>query len=81
MGILDDYDKPNLTEAELFHFLRYEEGLVGVTRRSVRFAIMRRHIVPTKIGNTNYFSKRDGIDWIASSRVPVAVPRTVPANQ
>lgn len=76
MGVLDDYDKPNMTEAELFHYLHYDEGLVGVTRRSLRHAVMRRHIVPTRIGNTNYFSKRDGIDWIASSRVPATASRS-----
>jgi hypothetical protein len=65
MGYLSDCDKPNLTEKQLFEYLRDDEE-VPVTRRSVKYAVMRREIVPTKLGRGNYFSKRDGLDWIAS---------------
>lgn len=67
MGYLSDVDKPNLTEQHLFEYLRYDED-VPVTRRSIKYAVMRREIVPTKIGRSNYFSKRDGLDWIASRK-------------
>lgn len=65
---MNDIDKPVLTEQELYEYLRYDEGLVGVTRRSVKWAVLRREILPTRIGNKNYFTKRDGLDWIASRR-------------
>jgi hypothetical protein len=64
MGYLSDLDKPNLNEQQLFEYLRHDEGS-PVTRRSVKYAVMRREIIPTKIGRSNYFSKRDGLDWIA----------------
>lgn len=64
---MDDLDRPNLTEQELFEFLRYDEDL-PVTRRAIKHAVIRREIVPARIGRGNYFSKRDGLDWIASRR-------------
>lgn len=67
---LDELDKPNLTEQELFEYLYYDENLVGVTRRSIKWAVLRREIIPTRIGNRNYFSRRDGLEWIASRRQP-----------
>jgi hypothetical protein len=69
MGYLNDIDKPNLTEQQLFEYLRDDED-VPVTRRSIKYAVMRREIVPTRIGLRNYFSKRDGLDWIASRKRP-----------
>jgi hypothetical protein len=65
------HDDPVLTEQELFEYLRFERNLVGVTRRSVKFAVQRREIVPTQIAGRNYFSKRDGDDWIVSCKAPV----------
>jgi hypothetical protein len=67
MGFLSDLDKPNLTEQQLFEYLRCDED-VPVTRRSIKYAVMRREIVPTRIGRSNYFSKRDGLDWIATRK-------------
>mgnify|MGYP005811726531 CR=1 FL=1 len=64
------HDDPVLTEQELFEYLRFERNLVGVTRRSVKFAVQRREIVPTQIAGRNYFSKRDGDDWIVSCKAP-----------
>jgi hypothetical protein len=66
---MDDLDRPNLTEQELFEFLCYDEDL-PVTRRAIKHAVIRREIVPARIGRGNYFSKRDGLDWIASLSVP-----------
>jgi hypothetical protein len=67
---LDELDKPNLTEQELWEYLYYDEDLVGVTRRSIKWAVLRREIIPTRIGSRNYFSKRDGVDWIRSRKQP-----------
>jgi hypothetical protein len=64
---VDDMNKPVLTEVELWEYLHYDEGL-PVTRRSIKHAVIRREIVPTRLGNCNFFSKRDGLDWIASRR-------------
>ncbi|WP_375481987.1 hypothetical protein [uncultured Mycobacterium sp.] len=79
---LDDLDKPNLSEQELWEYLYYDEYLVGVTRRSVKWAVLRREITPTRIGNKNYFSKRDGLDWIKSRRQPgiYRAPKVEPAQ-
>jgi hypothetical protein len=65
------HDDPVLTEQQLFEYLRFERNLVGVTRRSVKFAVQRREIVPTQIAGRNYFSKHDGDDWITSCKAPV----------
>lgn len=67
---MDDMDKPVLNQQQLFEYLRYEEGLTSVTRSSIKWAVIRREIVPTRIGNGHYFSKRDGLKWIESCRVP-----------
>ncbi|WP_231111499.1 hypothetical protein [Mycobacterium avium] len=64
---LRDLDRPNLTEQELFEYLRNDERL-PVTRRAIKYAVMRREIVPTRISNRNYFSMRDGLDWIRSRK-------------
>ncbi|OBB65248.1 hypothetical protein A5758_18645 [Mycobacterium sp. 852014-50255_SCH5639931] len=64
---LRDLDRPNLTEKELFEYLHDSEEL-PVSRRAIKYAVMRREIVPTRIGNGNYFSKRDGLDWIKSRK-------------
>jgi hypothetical protein len=63
-------DDPVLNEQQLFEYLRYERNLVSVTRRSVKHAVINREIVPTRIGNRNWFSRRDGEDWIKSRKQP-----------
>jgi hypothetical protein len=65
---LGDLDRPNLTEQQLFEYLKNHERL-PVTRRAIKYAVIRREIVPTRIGNRNYFSMRDGLDWIKSRKV------------
>jgi hypothetical protein len=37
-----------------------------VSRRAIKYAVLRREIIPTRFGNGNYFSKRDGLEWIKS---------------
>ncbi|BCO38057.1 hypothetical protein [Mycobacterium heckeshornense] len=64
------HDDPVLTEQELFEYLRFERNLVEVTRRSVKFAVQRRAIVPTQIAGRNYFSKHDGDEWIKACKAP-----------
>lgn len=64
---MDDMDKPVLTENELWEYLHCEQGL-PVTRRSIKHAVLRREIVPTRLGNCNFFSRRDGLDWIVSRK-------------
>ena len=56
-----------LTEQELFEYLLYDQEL-PVTRRTIHYAVIRREIVPTRLGNGNYFSKRDGLEWIRSRK-------------
>ena len=65
---MEDVDKPVLNEAELFHYLHYEVGLTGVTPNGVKWAIRRREIQPTRLGNRNLFSKRDGLRWVESRK-------------
>jgi hypothetical protein len=62
-----DRDRPNMTEQELFEYLRHDVDL-PVSRRMIHYAVMRREIVPTRLGNGNYFSKRDGLEWIRSRK-------------
>lgn len=76
---MDDLDKPVLNEDELWSYLFHDEGLTSVTRRSIRYAVRRREIFPTRIGNGNYFSKRDGLDWVKSRKQPMP-SRFVGAN-
>jgi hypothetical protein len=67
---VDEDQKPTMSEQELFEWLCYDEGIEGVTRRSMKWAVLRREIVPTRIGNKNWFSKQDGWDWIKSRKQP-----------
>ena len=64
---MENLDRPNMTERELFEYLRYDMEL-PVTRRMIKYAVMRREVVPTRLGNGNYFSKRDGLEWIRSRK-------------
>lgn len=65
-----NHDDPVLTEDELFEYLRYDRNLVSVTRRSVKYAVLRREIVPTQIGGKNWFSRADGDNWIKACKRP-----------
>ncbi len=69
---MDDIELPIFNEKQLFEYLHDELGVSGVTRRSVKHAVMRREIVPTRIGNKNFFAKRDAYDWLKAQRHPVA---------
>lgn len=65
-----NHDDPVLNEQQLFEYLRYERGLISVTRRSVKYAVQRRQIKTTQIGCKNWFSKKAGDDWIESCTSP-----------
>jgi hypothetical protein len=77
-GVLEDIDKPTLTEDGLYRYLKHEEGL-PVTRYLIKCAVMRRELVPVRLGHGNYFSRRDGLTWIESRRTPG--PYRVPKAQ
>lgn len=69
---MDDLDLPILNEQQLFEYLHDELGVTVVTRRSVKYAVIRREIVPTRIANRNFFTKQDAHDWLKAQRHPVA---------
>jgi hypothetical protein len=64
---MNDDEKPTLTEYELWRYLHFEEGL-PVTRRAIKYAVLRREIQPTRLGGGNFYSRRDGLDWIKSRK-------------
>ena len=66
-SVLDPLDVPNLTLEELRDVLDYDED-IPVTLRQLKYAVLRGELVPTKLSNKNYFSKRDGLDWVASRK-------------
>lgn len=66
---MDEDQKPTMTEQELWEWLHYDEG-IPVSRRAIKHAVINREIVPTRLGNNNYFSKQDGLDWLKSRKQP-----------
>ena len=64
---MDEDHKPTMTEQELWEWLRNDEG-IPVTRRAIKHAVLRREILPTRLGNANLYSKQDGWDFIASRK-------------
>lgn len=64
------HDDPVLTEQQLFEYLRYERGLIGVTRHAIKQAVIHRRIKPTQLQGKNWFSKSDGDEWIESCKSP-----------
>lgn len=66
---MDDDEKPTLNEQELYEYLHYDEGL-PVTRRAIKYAVLRREIQPTRLGGGNFYSKRDGLEWVKSRKQP-----------
>jgi hypothetical protein len=68
---MDEDKKPTMTETEVWEWLHYDEG-IPVTRHAIKYAVLNRDIVPTRLGNRNFFSKCDGWDFVASQKAPTA---------
>ena len=66
---VNEDEKPVLTEDELWEYLHYDEG-IPVTRRTIKWAVLRREIIPTRLGNKNLFIRADAWLWIESRRQP-----------
>lgn len=78
---MDEDDKPTMTETELWEWLHYDEG-IPVTRRAIKMAVINREIEPTRLGNGNFFSRRDGLAWLYSRKQDGAYNASkVPARQ
>jgi hypothetical protein len=67
LNVLDELDRPNLTLDELRDFLYYDNDL-PVTQRQLRYAVLRGELVPTKLSNRNYYTRRQGLDWVAGQQ-------------
>lgn len=65
--VLDEFDRPNLTLDELWEFLYFDNEL-PVTRRQLRDATLCRDLVPTRLSNKNYYTRRQGLDWVLAQR-------------
>jgi hypothetical protein len=66
-GVIDDADKVNKTIEELWECLHYDED-IPVSLRQLRYAVLRGELVPTKLSNRNYYSLRDGLNWVAAQK-------------
>ncbi len=65
---VDPLDVTNLDQDGVFQFL-ISEGYPA-TRHLVKWMFLRREVVPVRLGNTNYVSRRDVLNWIESRRQP-----------
>lgn len=63
----DRLEIPNLTEQMLFEYLRDELG-VPVTRGKIKYAVIGREFIPTRIGRRNLFSRRDALNWLEAQK-------------
>lgn len=68
--MIDDLDKPTLREQELYDWLYWDvlDGQTDLARRRIHYAILEGEIVPTKLSGKNYFSRRDGLNWLAAQK-------------
>ena len=73
---------PNLKGDRGIYDYCQELGVVGVTLRFVHTAVVRREITPTRLGNTNWFSRADVHRWLESRKQPghYHVPKTAAAQ-
>jgi hypothetical protein len=65
---VDPMKVTNLTENGVYQYL-LELGY-PVTRRMIKWAVMRRELVPVRLGVGNYWSRQDALDWVESRRQP-----------
>jgi hypothetical protein len=61
--VLDELDRPNLRIEELHDWLYYDNEL-PVSLRALRYAVLRGELVPTKLSNINYYTRRQGLAWV-----------------
>ena len=62
----DPAEVANLNQEDAFQKLR--EWGYPVTRRTLKYAILRRELKPSRFGNGNYLSVNDLRRWIDSRR-------------
>jgi hypothetical protein len=68
MADINPDDVANMNQEDVYQQMRawgYE-----VTRSTIKFAIMRREMIPTRLGNNNFFSINDVLRWIESRKQP-----------
>jgi len=65
--VLDELDRPNLTLRELQEWLYYDNELPVTLRQLVR-AVERDELEPSKFSNRNYYTRRQGLEWVAAQR-------------
>jgi hypothetical protein len=76
-SIVDPLTVADMNEQQLFEKL-LELGF-PVTRRSVKHAVINKEIARTCLSHKNWFSIRDGLEWIESLRVPARSVETAAA--
>ena len=62
----DPMDVANLTQDGVLQFL-IDCGYPA-TRHMVKWAFLRRELKPVRLGNCNYVSRRDVLNWVESRR-------------
>lgn len=65
---VDPMKVTNLNEDGVYRYLQ-EQGY-PVTRRMIKYAFLRRELVPVRLGVGNYVSRQDALDWVESRRQP-----------
>lgn len=65
---VDPMKVTNLNEDGVYKYL-LEQGY-PVTRRMIKYAFLRRELVPVRLGVGNYVSRQDALDWVESRRQP-----------
>lgn len=66
-SVIDEIDKPNKTLQELWEILYYDEE-IPVTIWELQKAVKSGELEKTQYGNRNYFSIRDGLNWLEGRR-------------
>jgi hypothetical protein len=66
-NVLDELDRPNQKIEELWEFLHYDNDL-PVSLRALKYAVLDGELVPTKLSNCNYYTRRQGLEWVAAQR-------------
>jgi hypothetical protein len=66
-SVLDEFDRPNLTLEGLWEWLYYDNDL-PVKLRAMKYAVLHGELVPTKLSNRNFYTRRQGLDWVAAQQ-------------